>query len=69
MSPGPESQAEADRRLIRRLRELIEALDSRVPHLEREGEIGIAGDASALRARALDRIARLEHEQAKKSPA
>jgi hypothetical protein len=46
--------------LIGRLRELIEALDARVPHLEREGELHIANDAAALRAKALARIAQLE---------
>jgi len=46
--------------LIRRLRELVDALDSRVPHLEREGEIQIATDAAALKSKALARIARLE---------
>jgi hypothetical protein len=48
--------------VIRRLRELIQALDSRVPHLEREGELGIADEAGALRAKAVERIARLENE-------
>jgi hypothetical protein len=49
-----------ERTLIARLRELIDALDSRVPHLEREGEIQIAGDAAKLRTKALQRIAQLE---------
>ena len=35
--------------LIARLRELIEALELRVPHLEREGEVQIAQDAAALK--------------------
>ena len=42
------------------LRELVAALDRRVPHLERDGESEIARDASALRASALKRIAELE---------
>jgi hypothetical protein len=45
--------------LIARLRELIEALESRVPHLEREGEMRIAQDAAALKEKALERIAEL----------
>jgi hypothetical protein len=45
--------------LIGRLRELIEALESRVPHLEREGEVRIAQDAAALKQKALERIAEL----------
>jgi len=42
------------------LRELIEALDRRVPHLEREGEHRIAQDASLLRRQAQERIAEIE---------
>lgn len=47
-------------RLIVRLRELIDSLDRRVPHLDREGEVRIAQDAAALRDRALERLAQLE---------
>ena len=43
------------------LRELVEALDRRVPHLERSGEIQIAKDAALLRKEAVTRIAALEH--------
>jgi len=46
--------------LVRELVELIAALDKRVPHVERAGEIEIARDAAALKARALKRIAQLE---------
>jgi hypothetical protein len=42
------------------LRELITALDLRVPHMERAGETAIARDAAALRKQALARIAQLE---------
>jgi len=42
------------------LRELIEALDRRVPQMERTGEIQIARDAASLREKALNRIAALE---------
>ena len=45
---------------IRELRELIAALDRRVPRIERAGEAAIARDADALRAKALNRIAALE---------
>jgi hypothetical protein len=48
-------------RLIRDLRELITAIDRRVPHIERAGEIAIAQDASTLRDKALARIAELDH--------
>jgi hypothetical protein len=47
-------------RALRRLRELITALDLRVPHIERAGETAIARDAAALRKQALARIAQLE---------
>jgi hypothetical protein len=45
--------------LIRRLREVIEALDRRVPHPERKGETRIAREAAALKQAAQDRIAEL----------
>jgi hypothetical protein len=45
---------------IRHLRELILALDQRVPHIERLGEADIASEAAALKQRALDRIRDLE---------
>ena len=45
---------------IRHLRELIDALDRRVPRIERSGEIRIARDAAELREKALKRIASLE---------
>ena len=50
----------SDQTLVHDLRELIAALDRRVPCLEREGERGIALDAKALKRAALKRIAELE---------
>lgn len=47
-------------RLIDQLRELVAALDSRVPHLEREGEVRIANEAAALRQKAIERLAQLQ---------
>jgi hypothetical protein len=47
-------------RMIDNLRELIVALDRRVPRLEATGEIDIASDAEKLRDKALERIAELE---------
>jgi hypothetical protein len=41
------------------LQELVEALDRRVPHVERAGESQIAADAERLRASAARRIASL----------
>jgi len=46
--------------LIDQLRELVVALDQRVPHVERAGEAAIARDAAALREKALRRIAELD---------
>ena len=46
--------------LVRELHVLIEALDRRLPHVERAGEVSIARDAAALKVKALKRIAELE---------
>jgi hypothetical protein len=46
--------------LLRHLRELIAALDHRVPHLERVGESDIVRDAVALREKAMKRIRELD---------
>ena len=46
--------------MIEDLRELITALNRRVPRLERTGEVVIAREAAALRDKALARIAELE---------
>ncbi len=50
----------SDRTLVHDLRELIAAIDRRVPRLERQGENAIARDAQGLRRVALKRIAELE---------
>jgi hypothetical protein len=44
---------------IRILRELVAALDRRVPQVQRAGEAAIADSAATLKARALERIALL----------
>ena len=55
------NSTESDRtRKLRHLHELIAALDRRVPHVERIGEIEIAREGRALREKALQRIAELE---------
>ena len=46
--------------VIRELLELIDALDRRVPQMQRAREAAIARDAAALKARALQRIEELE---------
>jgi hypothetical protein len=62
----PGSPASADpagvsqrRQIVHELLELIEALDRRLPRVERAGEASIALDAAALRALAVTRVAEL----------
>ena len=50
----------SDQTLVHDLRELIAALDRRVPRAERDGERAIARDAQGLRRAALKRICELE---------
>jgi hypothetical protein len=45
--------------LGRALEDLIAALDRRVPRVEQAGEVTIASEAAALRARAVNRLAEL----------
>ncbi len=42
--------------LTRRLQELVTALDARVRRVEQAGELAIARDAAALRAKAIKRL-------------
>jgi hypothetical protein len=49
--------------LARELRELIAALDRRVPRFERADELSIARDAAALKAKALKRLEELGAER------
>jgi hypothetical protein len=51
-------------RTIQELRELIAALDRRVPQVQRAGELSIARAAAELKARALRRIEDLERHSA-----
>ena len=58
---GALSSIDSDGHLIERaLLELIEALDRRVPRVERVGEAGIARDAEALREKARKRLTELQ---------
>ena len=50
----------SDVTLVHDLRELVAALDRRVPRIEREAERAIAHDAQELRRAALKRIVELE---------
>jgi hypothetical protein len=59
-SPGRPSTDQERTDLRRRLRDLIAALDRRVPYFDRDGELAIVLDAAVLRRRAQDRLAHLE---------
>lgn len=56
--------APSDQALVDDLRQLIAAIDRRVPRFEREGEHAIALDAKALKRSAETRIAELEQSAA-----
>ena len=49
--------------VVREVRELIEALDRRVPRVEQVGEDAIARDAATLRATAVNRLAEITNQQ------
>lgn len=55
-----DDSVESRRAAICHLRELIDALERRVPNIAREGELSIAAEAAALKARAIARLAELE---------
>jgi hypothetical protein len=61
--PTPRVATDRDR-IVRELHELIAALDRRVPHVHRMGELAIARAAAALRGEALKRIEELEGDAA-----
>ena len=50
----------SDQTLVHDLRQLIAALDRRVPRIERDAERAIARDAQALKRAALKRICEIE---------
>jgi hypothetical protein len=61
MAVSHQNRSELTRQsMIDDLRELITALNRRVPRLKGTGEVDIARDAAALRDKALARIAELE---------
>jgi len=55
-----EDKAGKSREMLSDLYQLVEALDRRVPHIERLGEAQIAHDAADLRERAVSLIRRIE---------
>jgi hypothetical protein len=57
---SPEERATQAREMLADLYMLVEALDRRVPRLERIGEAQIAHDAADLRERAVSLIQRIE---------
>lgn len=61
---GKPARARLTHQVIEDLRELIAALDRRVPRLERAGEDDIVRDAAALKQEALERIATLRRSRA-----
>jgi hypothetical protein len=58
---------DARKATVKELKELIAALDRRVPQVERVGEVSIARAAADLRAEAVKRIEDLEREPASKA--
>jgi hypothetical protein len=58
-----------DPELVEELRELIAALDRRVPRVERAGESAIARDAAVLRATAVSRLHELTAGNETEEPA
>jgi len=60
--PDPSTTKSSSRtQLVRELKELIAAIDRRVPRIERAGEALIAREAAALKARAVKRLAELDN--------
>lgn len=56
-------RTESDQRLVRDLRELVAAIDRRVPRIDRAGEPDVARDARRLKRAALKRIGELERSK------
>jgi hypothetical protein len=61
MTIDDENRVTVAKEMLSDLQRLIEALDRRVPRLERVGEAKIASDAAALRERAVSLIQRIEN--------
>ena len=63
MTEKPQRSVSTATRMVSTLRELISALDRRVPHVDRPGELRIARDAELLRRQALTQIEALNCQQ------
>ena len=63
MTEKTRSPASTPKLILAALRELISALDRRVPHIERAGEARIASDARRLRGEAVSRIKALQRAE------
>ena len=68
MTDRPPRNVSAPSRIVTTLRELISALDRRVPHVDRPGELRIARDAQMLRHQALAEIEVLSRQAPGHSP-
>lgn len=62
MIEKPQRSLSTSNRIISTLRELISALDRRVPHVGRPGELRIARDAQMLRREAVAQIEALSRQ-------
>lgn len=68
MTEKPQRSISTASRMVSALRELISALDRRVPHVDRPGELRIAQDAQMLRRQAVARIAALSRHEPDDKP-
>lgn len=68
MTEKPERSESTANPVISRLRELISALDRRVPHVGRAGEVRIARDAQMLRREAVAQIDALNRQEPDDTP-
>lgn len=62
MMPRTTTAESSRAQTVRELRELIAALNRRVPQVERVGEVAIARAAAVLKSEALKRIEELERD-------
>ena len=68
MTEKPRRSVSTATRIVSTLRELISALDRRVPHVDRPGELRIARDAQMLRRQAVTQIEALNRQEPDDKP-